>query len=217
MARADVFLLLCSLGWALAVLGCSPEAEKPTAAPAVAEPAPAVEPRGPVEATDLFGEPLHRPQLSPDAAAKQERLLADAVADRAADPESPDAWIWVGRRQAYLGRYGDAIATYSEALERLGATPELYRHRGHRYLTTRRLEQALADFETAADLIAGRPDVVEADGLPNPQGIPTSTLGTNVWYHLGLARYLKADVEGALDAYQECLELSKNPDMRVAT
>jgi tetratricopeptide (TPR) repeat protein len=66
-------------------------------------------------------------------------------------------------------------------------------------------------------LIKGRTDEVEPDGLPNARNIPTSTLASNVWYHLGLARYLLGDFPGALEAYRECEKFSKNPDMLVAT
>ena len=43
---------------------------------------------------------------------KREALLATAIEQRQADPANADSWIWVGRRQAYLGRYGAAIETY---------------------------------------------------------------------------------------------------------
>jgi hypothetical protein len=73
------------------------------------------------------------------------------------------------------------------------------------------------DFEAAAALIAGRPDEIEPDGLPNARGIPTSTLRTNVYYHLGLAHYLRGDDAAAREAWVECLAASKNPDMEAAT
>ncbi len=95
--------------------------------------------------------------------------------------------------------------------------PRLYRHRGHRYLSVREPDNAIADFERALELIAGQPDEVEPDGLPNALGIPTSTLHFNIWYHLGLAHYLKGDFEAALAAYRSCLEASVHPDSVVAT
>jgi hypothetical protein len=42
-------------------------------------------------------------------------------------------------------------------------------------------------------------------------------LQSNVWYHLGLAHYLLGDLPSALRAYRECLKVSRNPDMLVAT
>jgi tetratricopeptide (TPR) repeat protein len=93
----------------------------------------------------------------------------------------------------------------------------MYRHRGHRYITVREFDRAVADLEDAALLITGKPDQVEPDGLPNARNIPTSTLQSNIWYHLGLGYYLQGDLENALRAYRECLEVSANPDMLVAT
>ena len=53
--------------------------------------------------------------------------------------------------------------------------------------------------------------------MPNAAGIPTSTLQTNIYYHLGLAYYLQGAYAKAHDSYRTCLELAKNNDMRVAT
>ena len=93
----------------------------------------------------------------------------------------------------------------------------MYRHRGHRYITVREFPQALADFSKAAQLIAGKPDQIEPDGQPNARNIPTSTLNSNIYYHLALAHYVSGDVEKAADAWRRCMEFSKNPDMQVAT
>jgi hypothetical protein len=78
-------------------------------------------------------------------------------------------------------------------------------------------DDAIRDFEKAVSLIKGKPDEVEPDGLPNARNIPTSTLQSNIWYHLGLAYYLKGDFQRALNAYNEAEKVSKNPDMLVAT
>ena len=77
--------------------------------------------------------------------------------------------------------------------------------------------RAQQDFERAAALIRGKADVIEADGAPNPAGIPRSTLQFNIWYHLGLARYLQGNYTGALDAYVECMKVSTNDDSVTAT
>jgi tetratricopeptide (TPR) repeat protein len=66
-------------------------------------------------------------------------------------------------------------------------------------------------------LTQGKPDEIEPDGLPNSKNIPTSTLQANIWYHLGLAQYLKGDFVRALQAYEEAENVSDNDDMRVAT
>jgi hypothetical protein len=93
----------------------------------------------------------------------------------------------------------------------------MYRHRGHRFITVREFNKAIADLEHAASLIRNRPDEVEPDGAPNPYNIPTSTLNANIWYHLGLAYYLKGDFPNALRAYRQCMKFSTNDDMLCAT
>lgn len=130
---------------------------------------------------------------------------------------SADSIIWYGRRAAYLGQYKQAIDIFSNGVKVFPTDARMYRHRGHRYITLRCFDDAIADFEKAATLIKGKPDEIEPDGLPNAKNIPTSTLQSNIWYHLGLAYYLKGDFKNALRPYRECEKVSKNNDMRVAT
>jgi tetratricopeptide (TPR) repeat protein len=169
------------------------------------------------EATSILGRPLYPMELSAEARAPLEANLLTAESEYAKNPKSEDAIIWLGRRQAYLWRYRDAIDTYSKGLALHPTSFKLYRHRGHRYITVRELDRAVADFERAAALIRDVPDEVEPDGAPNKYGKPRSTSHSNIWYHLGLAYYLKGDFTNALRAYQECMRFSANDDMRVAT
>ncbi|HJX30065.1 MAG TPA: tetratricopeptide repeat protein [Thermoanaerobaculia bacterium] len=180
-------------------------------------PAPSSGERPRAEATSLFGEPLVSPELPAEVRADREARLAEAQAAATAAPDDPDALIWLGRRIAYLGRHREAVDVYTRGIERFPRDARFLRHRGHRYITLRRFDLATADLEKAAELIAGRPDEVEPDGLPNAAGIPTSTLQSNIWYHLGLAHYLQGDFDQSLRAYRECLKVSNNPDMQVAT
>ena len=48
--------------------------------------------------------------------------------------------------------------------------------------------------------------------MPNPQGIPVSTMHGNIYYHLGLAYYLDGQFEKAVETYRKCLNTSPNPD-----
>ena len=130
---------------------------------------------------------------------------------------SADNLIWLGRRTAYLGRYKDAIRIFTQGVEKFPDDARFLRHRGHRFITLRCFDLAIADLDRAAKLIKGKPDQVEPDGLPNARNIPTSTLQSNIWYHLGLAHYLKGDFKAALKAYREAAKVSTNPDMLVAT
>jgi tetratricopeptide (TPR) repeat protein len=169
------------------------------------------------EATSLLGQPLVPPAPSEQARPTLEANLAKAQEAYKANPGDADAIIWLGRRLAYLGRYRDAIATFSEGVQKHPKDARMYRHRGHRYITVREFDRAATDLARAAELVSGRPDEVEPDGAPNARNIPTSTLNTNIYYHLGLAHYLRGQFEPALKAYRECERFSKNPDMLVAT
>lgn len=125
--------------------------------------------------------------------------------------------IWKGRREAYLGRYDLAIETFTEAINKFPKSYEALRHRGHRYITIRELDKAIQDLRKAATLMEGEASQIEQDGMPNEQNIPLTTIQFNVWYHLGLAHYLKEEYDNALTAYEKCLEVSNNDDLKVAT
>lgn len=134
-----------------------------------------------------------------------------------ADPDNPDNIIWYGRRTAYLGRYDDAIKIYSDGIDKFPNNPKLYRHRGHRYISIRKFDNAVQDFEMASRLIQGTENEIEPDGAPNDMNIPISTLHGNIWYHLGLAYYLKHDYEKAYQAYLKCRESGSNDDNIVSS
>lgn len=157
-----------------------------------------------------------QPKLSAETRRDFETRLTAARADFEKEP-SADNSIWLGRRTAYLGRYKEAIAIYTNAIMKYPKDARLYRHRGHRLITLRCFDDAIKDFEKAAKLIKDQPDEVEPDGMPNARNIPTSTLQSNIWYHLGLAHYLKGDFGRARKAYRAAEKVSKNPDMLVAT
>ena len=170
-----------------------------------------------IEAISLLGDTLRRPVISEERLAPMRTQRDSARVVWEADESSPDGLIWYARRVAYLGQFGDAIDLFSLGHDRFPEDPRFLRHRGHRYLTTRQLDLAIADFERAASMVRGIPDQVEPDGQPNARNIPTSTLQSNIFYHLGLARYLQGDFERALAAWSEEAALGTNPDMRVAT
>lgn len=131
-------------------------------------------------------------------------------------PSNADSIIWFGRRTAYLGKFQEAIIIYSIGIEKHPKDPRMYRHRGHRYISTRQYDKAIDDFKKAVDLIKDIEDKVEPDGLPNTRNIPLSTLHGNIWYHLGLAYYLKNDMEKALESYNNRSVTEKYPDNLVS-
>lgn len=165
------------------------------------------------QAISLLGSPLYPSPTGEAAQAKYD----SARANHEAVPHDADALIWFGRWTAYTGDFRGAIRVFTKGIERHPEDARFYRHRGHRYISIREFGRAIEDFERAAALIEATEDVVEPDGLPNPQNIPVSTLHSNIWYHLGLAYYLANDLENALRVYRTGIETSPNDDMLVGT
>ncbi|MGH7662783.1 MAG: tetratricopeptide repeat protein [Gemmatimonadaceae bacterium] len=168
------------------------------------------------EARSLLGNALVSPELPPETRQRYEEQLREARARYDNDSTNADAIIWLGRRTAYLGRYREAVDVFTRGIALHPRDARFLRHRGHRYITLRRIREAAQDLRAAAALVADTPDQVEPDGLPNARNIPTSTLQSNIWYHLGLAHYLEGDFATALHAYREGMLVSANRDMRVA-
>jgi Flp pilus assembly protein TadD len=197
--------LATALALVLAALstGCAGRRTPPTAS-------------GQPEAVSLLGAPLFVRELTPAERQPLEANLTAAYAVYQRDPENADAIIWLGRRVAYLGRFRDAIDIFTEGVRKHPGDPRMYRHRGHRYITVRRFDEAVQDLQRAAHLMAGKPDVVEPDGRPNAQNVPRGTLQFNVWYHLGLAHYLRGDFNRAAVGFRNALTVSRNDDTQVS-
>lgn len=159
----------------------------------------------PAEAVSLLGRPLYAAPPDVDRS-KLEAQLESARARLAANPDDPDACVWVGRRLGYLWRMTEAIDVFTKGIQAHRKYAPLYRHRGHRYISIREFDKAIADLTTAARLITGQPDEIEPDGIPNNRNTPLTTTAFNVWYHLGIAKYLKGDFVGAKAAFEETLK-----------
>ena len=121
--------------------------------------------------------------------------IGEAVKKLAADPANVELLIALGRAQAAAWHYRDAISTYTAAIKLHPKNAILYRHRGHRYITTRQLDKAVEDLERASKLDESSYDI---------------------WYHLGLAYYLKGKFEKAAQAYERCRHHAEGEDALVA-
>ena len=170
------------------------------------------------EATSLFGKPLVSATPTGEEKARLEANLARAQADYDRDPASADAAIWLGRRLAYLGRFRDAIDVYTRGIARHPNEPRLYRHRGHRYITIRKFDLAIADLRRASQLTPASPTKSNRTARRTRPGFREArcsrTSGiTSAWRY-----YLANDFEQALAAYREGMKVSRvNDDMLVAT
>lgn len=148
------------------------------------------------------------PKADSNLAVAQKNFDADA---------SEENYIWLGRRLAYKVKYNQAIDVFTKGIAQYPNSYKLYRHRGHRYISQRKFDAAIADFTKAAELMPATPLEIEPDGMPNKINKPLSTTQFNVWYHLGLAHYLKSEFDKAEQAYLKCMEVSDNDDLITAT
>ncbi|NOT58778.1 MAG: tetratricopeptide repeat protein [Acidobacteria bacterium] len=122
------------------------------------------------------------------AQADEKGEVAAAEKKLAADPKNIETLIALGRAQASVWRYHAAIETYTRGLAMNSKHAMLYRHRGHRYLSTRQFDKAVSDMEKAAQL---------------------KTDDFDIWYHLGLAHYLKGNFSKAAAAYEKCYAVAE--------
>ena len=151
-----------------------------------------------IETITLLGDTLTSPELKESKSFDQ---FKSAQLNYFDNQDSPEALIWYGRRIAYLGYFKEAIKVFTLGIVTYPNDARFYRHRGHRYISTRQYDKAINDFEKAVILIDQTIDQIEPDGLPNSKNIPLSTLHGNIWYHLGLTYYLKNDMNNALKAF----------------
>ena len=165
------------------------------------------------EAISLSGEPLYMPDPTNETVLENLSITRNRYMDYPMDPKRV---IWYGRRLGYAGDFRKAIKIFTEGTLDFPNDPKFYRHRGHRYITVREFDRAIADLEKAATLIKGKSNIVEEDGAPNAAGIPVSTLHGNIYYHLGLAYYLKHDWENAKRVYDLDHNVARNDDNRVS-
>ena len=169
------------------------------------------------EAISFLGDTLLRPEIEVESFLQNDSLLEEAKAVFLEDSTDLSAIIWYGRRLAYLHRYKEAIDVFTHGTLLHPESPELYRHRGHRFITVRQTQNAIQDLKRGATLAANREMEVEPDGIPNKLDIPLSNLHFNIYYHLGLAYYLQANYAEAITSFQTSMEYVNNPDLVVAT
>ncbi len=114
--------------------------------------------------------------------------IAKAQEKVASDPNNVELIIALGRAQANAWRYNDAINTYSRGIKVAPGNAALYRHRGHRYISTRQFDKAVKDLKRASE--------IKSDDF-------------DIWYHLGLAHYLKGEFTKAAVAYERCYAVAE--------
>ena len=181
---------------------------KKAAKPEPAKPEPVPASTAQPEATSLLGRPLYAIELAPEAKQAVDARVAAAREALSRTPDNPDAILWLGRQTAAAGRVRLAIDIFTKGIAQFPADPRFYRHRGHRYVTVREFDKAIADLAHAAQLVKGKPDQPEPS-TADATVMSSETLHYAIYYHLGLAHYLKGDFAAALPVYRQCLAAAK--------
>lgn len=145
---------------------------------------------------------------------EEELLLAEKAFEKS--PKDLNTIIWYGRRLAYLGRFNEAIHIFSIGLKEFPKNPELLRHRGHRYLSTRNLVLARKDFSMAANKAKKLPIQSEMDGRPNEQNKPLGNLQRNIYYHWALTEYYAGNYNTSASLWKKCLVYCQFIEMKVS-
>lgn len=116
--------------------------------------------------------------------------VARAAQALAADPRNVDKFIALGVAQAGARQAREAVATFTRGLAVSPNNALLLRWRGHRYLSLREFDKAMADFNRAARI--------------------DSTI-YGMWYHRGIVRFVRGDFAGAADDFARAIPLAPDP------
>jgi tetratricopeptide (TPR) repeat protein len=116
----------------------------------------------------------YRSQPDTGAIARAERALA-------ADPRNPQRFVDVAVAQSGVRQFREAIQTLTRGLAVSPNNALLLRWRGHRYLSVRDFDRALAD-------------------LTRGSRIDSTIYG--IWYHLGIVRFERGEFAMAANAFR---------------
>lgn len=157
-----------------------------------------------VEAVAFAGKPLLSKIADSTALAKSDSVIA---AIKSKGQLSEDDYVDIGRQFVGTYRYKLAVANFTEGLTQYPNSFKILRNRGHRYITLRQLDNAIADLTKAEELIRPLPEVWEYDAA----GKPSASLQHQIWYHIGLYHYLKKDYTQSAAAFEKALSWAHEP------
>jgi tetratricopeptide (TPR) repeat protein len=116
--------------------------------------------------------------------------VTKAQAALAADARNVPRIIDLGVAQSGARQFREAIATFTRGLEIEPNNALLLRWRGHRYLSVREFDRALAD-------------------LTRGGGIDGTIYG--IWYHLGIAQYVRGEFSAAAASFARAQPIAPDP------
>ncbi|HUR79256.1 MAG TPA: tetratricopeptide repeat protein [Thermoanaerobaculia bacterium] len=115
--------------------------------------------------------------------------IARALDSLARDPNNVQKIIALGVAQAGVWQFREAIETFSKGLMIAPNDAMLYRWRGHRYLSVRELDRALADLQ---------------------KGYAIDSTNYGILYHLGIVRFARGEYNEAARLFTMALPRAPN-------
>ncbi len=106
--------------------------------------------------------------------------IARAAAALRAEPGNVDRYMALGIAQSGVRQYREAIETFTRAMKIAPDDAMLYRWRGHRYLSVREFDKAMADLT---------------------RGYAIDSMNYGILFHLGILRFIAGDFNGAAAAF----------------
>lgn len=125
---------------------------------------------------------------------ENEKALAAFERAISLDPRNADSHLQKCRALAALRRHAEAIPACSESLRLKSDNAEALRDRGHYHLNLGEIDQGMADLKKAESM--------KKDDRA-------------IYYHLGIAYYLKGDFANAAKAYEGCLAKATDDASRI--
>ena len=119
-----------------------------------------------------------------------EHTIAAADLARAKEPASADLLLAAARARDAVLRFSESLPLYTRGMDEYPGDVRFPRYRGHRFISTRKFDFAIADLKRAAEI---------------------APVSFDVSYHLGLAYYLRGDYNHAAREYQRCLAMAAQP------
>ncbi|CAN5342598.1 hypothetical protein BH10BAC4_BH10BAC4_24550 [soil metagenome] len=150
------------------------------------------------KATSFAGKPLYLKVPDAKVLAKSDSVIASI---KSKGKLKEDDYVEIGKQYVATTRYQEAIDLYTKGLAKFPQSYKILRNRGHRYLTLRQVDKALADLTKAEKLVRTQPDVMEF-GL---DGKPTATVRHQIWYHIGVSNYLMGNYAKAVAAFEQAV------------
>lgn len=116
--------------------------------------------------------------------------VARAEKELAADPRNIQKFIALGTAQSGARQMQEAVQNFTRAMAIAPNEPMVYRWRGHRNLSVRNFEQAMADLT---------------------KGYGLDSLNYGILYHLGVLRFVLGDYNAAADAFRRAQPRAPDP------